>query len=1250
MKNALERLGYQLDPKSQIWIRPEFQGIAYNDGDEVELRVGKIIDSTSDISVLSTELRGQVTDWPSLYHLSNTRANLLRPYKDCFVGDILEIGAGCGAITRYLGERGANVLALEGSPRRAAIARSRTRDLQNVTVLSEKFDQFKSDKVFDVITLIGVLEYANIFTPGDEPAVTMLRSVYQHLKPNGILIIAIENQLGLKYFAGAPEDHINTAMYGLEGRYLKDQPQTFGKKVLEKMLTEVGFGASQFMAPFPDYKLPVSIVTEAGFQDQNFDAAAFAWQSARRDPQLPAKTHFSLELAWGEVVKNGLGMDMANSFLIATSPAKTVFSQENALAYHYSSERLPPYCKETIFSTKDGVVQVNYSRLSNGQIEKPAEDFPLDFSFPINQKYSLGKVFSWEFIEIVSRDGWTFDEVGAYLKKYIAILSQIIESNGDGAHLNSVDSLIPGKFIDALPQNIVLVGDEPILFDDEWELKEDLTVGRLVFRALLYMLPMISKFGSSQNNKIISRESFIKSAFSAAQMNIDQQDLIRFIQLESKFQNHIFGRPVEEHMDWGPDAILNYFNTSLYIKDRDHAVGDLSEKILIASNQIAEQSNQIAEQSNQIAERDARIHLYESSRSWRITKPIRIAGAYTKKIVRLIGRIHQASVRSGGVLKLLQKCIKIFRLEGVVGIVGKLKGVDKTTADGGSLGYPEWSRQYQNIGLENDQLVAQKIAGLKNTPLISIVMPVYRPKSVWLEEAINSVMNQSYANWELCITDDASNDGTTEKILKRFMERDPRIKVHFSKENQHISAASNAALDLATGKWVALLDHDDVLFKHALLWIVDALNANPDAKLLYSDEAKIDESGKIFDPYFKPDWNRDLFYSHNMICHLGVYSLPIVKNIGGFRVGFEGAQDYDLALRFIEQIEDQQIHHIPRVLYWWRAHEGSTAGSGAAKSYAEPAGERALNEHFQRKSIKAVAEPTEGGYRVQYRLPINLPLVSLIIPTKNAKNLVRQCIESIVRKTTYSNYEIILVDNNSDDSESIAYFKQVQEKYGVKLIQFPGEFNYSSINNAAVNMADGEIIGLINNDIEVINPLWLSEMVGLCIQLRIGAVGAKLLYPDSSIQHAGIVLGIGGVAGHSHKHFMSNASGYFSRLRLINSCSAVTAACLLVRKSVFLEVGGLDERNLKVAFNDVDFCLRLKEAGYTNVWTPYAELFHHESATRGYEDSPEKIARFKGEVEYMKRRWEKILQRDPAYSPNLTLDYEDFSYAWPPRV
>jgi GT2 family glycosyltransferase len=331
-------------------------------------------------------------------------------------------------------------------------------------------------------------------------------------------------------------------------------------------------------------------------------------------------------------------------------------------------------------------------------------------------------------------------------------------------------------------------------------------------------------------------------------------------------------------------------------------------------------------------------------------------------------------------------------------------------------------------------------------------------------------------------------------------------------------------------------------------------------------------------------------------------------------------------------------------------HSESTAQSSNAKPYANLAAEKALNEHFERVGIDASVLSTAYGFRAQYSLPKNPPLVSLIIPTRNGLKLIRQCINSIIEKTTYPNYEIIVVDNASDDPEVLSYFESIASEYKVRILRDDRPFNYSQLNNTAVEDAKGEIIGLINNDIEVITPEWLSEMVSHALRPEVGAVGAKLLYPDDTVQHAGVVLGIGGVAGHSHKHFPGESNGYFSRMGLISEYSAVTAACLVIKKSVYNQVGGFNERDLTVAFNDVDFCLRVRAAGYRNVWTPYAELYHYESVTRGYENTPEKQARFNAEVEYMKEKWGKLLEIDPAYSPNLTLDHQDFSYAWPPRI
>jgi len=564
--------------------------------------------------------------------------------------------------------------------------------------------------------------------------------------------------------------------------------------------------------------------------------------------------------------------------------------------------------------------------------------------------------------------------------------------------------------------------------------------------------------------------------------------------------------------------------------------------------------------------------------------------------------------------------------------------------------YQKWLAKYDGLFSSEQEMIKTKLANFQSKPLISIIMATYNSNPEWLKDAIESVRGQTYQNWELCIADDASSKLEVKACLTTYAEKDSRIKYILRSENGHISAATNSALELSTGEWAAFLDHDDVLEKNALYWVVEAINRKPNARLFYSDEDKLNGNNHRYDAYFKPDWNRDLFYSHNLICHLAVYYKPMIDAIGGCRAGYEGAQDYDLALRFIEQIEDEQVHHIPRILYHWRAHQLSTASSLNAKDYAEKAGLKSLTDHFQRLSKNVEVTCVTGGYRVHYLLPPNPPKVSVIIPTYNAEKLVRQCIESILQKTTYSNYEILLVDNNSDDESAIRYFSQIETKYGVKVIQDRRPFNYSAINNSAVNQASGDLILLLNNDIEVISPEWLSELVSFAIQPGVGAVGAKLLYPNNTIQHAGVITGIGGVAGHSHKHLDQKARGYFSRAQLISSFSAVTAACLVVKKEIFLAVGGLNEAQLAIAFNDVDLCLKIREAGYRNIFTPYAVLYHHESATRGLEDSPEKKLRFLKEINFMKAKWGDALVRDPAYSPNLTLDYEDFSFAWPPRV
>lgn len=604
MTNTLLTSSYVFDQELCIWARPDFAGINYTDGDKTEQRISDAINQASDVSVLSTELHQYCTDWPSLYHLSGTRANIMRPFEGMLKGDVLEIGAGCGAITRYLGECGANVLALEGSPRRAAITRSRTRELENVTVLAEKFDQFQCDRQFDVITLIGVLEYANLFTTGENPPLVMLERVRALLKPDGKLIIAIENQLGLKYFAGAPEDHLGQPMVGIEGRYRKDQPQTFGRKVLAGLLEQAGFAAPEFLAPFPDYKLPVSIITEEGFSNKNFDAAAFAWQSARRDPQLPTYCNFSLELAWPEVFQNELGLDVANSFLIIASPNSKQLIATGELAYHYSVDRIPEYCKETVFSRSDGGdIRVGYRRLGAPNENADKTNDPLiRFAFPDSDKYVFGSPLSLELIGIVTKDGWSFNQVARFVWRYLTIAETFSRSANMQVSMASPYTELPGEYFDVVPQNIIICEDgSASLIDKEWQLTFPIEVAHLLFRSLLLLVNSTTRFGRPVSQAVMTRYQFIDGVFTAAGLSVQEGDYARYISLEADIQQSVTGRAAKNFLAWGKNQPLPILNLSQAVAERDGQIASLSQAVPERNGQIARLNQILVERDEQIA-------------------------------------------------------------------------------------------------------------------------------------------------------------------------------------------------------------------------------------------------------------------------------------------------------------------------------------------------------------------------------------------------------------------------------------------------------------------------------------------------------------------------------------------------------------------------------------------------------------------------------------------------------------------------
>lgn len=526
-------------------------------------------------------------------------------------------------------------------------------------------------------------------------------------------------------------------------------------------------------------------------------------------------------------------------------------------------------------------------------------------------------------------------------------------------------------------------------------------------------------------------------------------------------------------------------------------------------------------------------------------------------------------------------------------------------------------------------------------PVISVVMPVFNPPEQFLRQAIESVINQIYPYWELCIADDASTHPYVNSVLQEYAAKDSRIKVTLRKENGHISRASNSAIDLATGEFITLLDHDDLLTPDALYEVALLLNQHPQADMIYSDEDKLEKDGSLKEPFFKPDWCPDSFLSRMYTCHLGTYRRSLVNQIGGFRVGYEGSQDYDLVLRLTEQTEN--IFHIPKILYHWRVHLNSTAKSLAVKNYATDAAQRAISDALQRRNEPGqVISVCDGCYIVRYDIK-DFKRVSIIIPTKNLGKILDKCLSSIFEKTEYPNYEVLVIDNGSNESETLEILDKWKIKepnrFSCEVLNI--DFNYSKINNYAANLCKGDYLLFLNNDTEVVTHDWVDAMVEQSQRSSIGAVGALLLYPDNTIQHAGVVP-VGGIAGHSHKYYHADSYGYFNQIQSINNYSALTGACLMCRREVFEAVGGFEEE-LAVAFNDIDLCFKIFKAGYNNVYLPHVVLYHYESKSRGAENTSERQSRFNQEIEYMQNQWKEILEHDPCYSLNLTRKSEDFS-------
>ncbi len=566
----------------------------------------------------------------------------------------------------------------------------------------------------------------------------------------------------------------------------------------------------------------------------------------------------------------------------------------------------------------------------------------------------------------------------------------------------------------------------------------------------------------------------------------------------------------------------------------------------------------------------------------------------------------------------------------------KLQGIDN------DYDYAEW---YSLTKPTNEALERQRGEKFEYSPKFSIVIPAYKTPEKYLKEMLDSILAQTYENWEVCVADGSPAGEGIERVLSRYAERDRRFKYVILGENKGISGNTNAAMDMADGDFIVLADHDDTMTPDALYECAKVINEHPECDVIYSDEDKMDmDGGALFDPHFKPDFNIDLLRSVNYICHLFVVSHDLVARVGGFRQEFDGAQDYDFIFRCTEAAA--KICHIPKVLYHWRCHKDSTASNPESKLYAFEAGSRAIMAHYERVGIPA--EKVEKGvdygiYHSTYKIQNN-PMVSIIIPNKDHHQDLDLCLRAIEVRATYRNVEFVIIENNSTQPETFEYYEKIQKEFdNVHVVRWEREFNYSAINNFGVTFAKGEYLLFLNNDTELIAENFIEEMLGLCQREDVGAVGARLLYQDDTIQHAGVVIGFGGIAGHTFIGLHKAENSYFHRAMSTQDYSAVTAACMMTKKSLFEEVGGFTEE-LAVAFNDIDYCMKVRAAEKLVVYNPYALLYHYESKSRGLEDTPEKVARFNREIKKFSERWPEILkQGDPFYNPNLTLRKSNFA-------
>lgn len=1102
-ESSLPRLAEFVRDSARVWRSPFAKPFNYSDGDATEERMYEIMASAGNTDVYSKELIARINDWPSEYHFSPRRSNLIRPLDLDATHRVLELGCGCGAITKALAETGCRVDAIEGSPRRARVAATRVKQHEQVNVYHSNFQDVTLEPVYDLVTLIGVLEYSPVYLEADDPFVACLRIAMSALKPGGTLMVAIENKMGLKYFSGVSEDHFNRPYYGVEGRYGKKEITTYGRRGLERKLRAAGFGDVSFYFPFPDYKLPEAVVSEAALSLDEFRADDLLQGMEHRDYTGPGRPHFNLDMTLQSLQEEGLLGEMSNSFLLfATREGHSPLVRNTLLAQKYTDTRRPGLNTVTDFLRDGDGIAVSKRPINRD----PANLSGVEHSFT-QERYQPGRSL-FTLMRRAAHAGRSA-EVSRLLQLWTTTLQAASDAHG----------LLPAHWMDAIPSNLIVQADNACAYiDREWRLPQPISQSLPFYRGLLLIV------GDAMLGAVLPQGSLIEKIqwlCREAGWDYDQQALQQALDT-----NSLMWREVHDNGQW-----------------------------------------------------------------WRVDR-YRLAATPDNAAPQLLDYAQIDAHRQPALEQMLQ-----------------------TTLD---------------------------LHPLLETRLTYVVMAVDADHAA-LERTLDSIAEMAHAAHAVIVLGVSPDAGRSSHA------------VHVPATASSALTCLNECLAQTDAEWVQLLEAGDTLSPLFAALLDEQLRLRPDLAAVYTDEDVVVD-GHPATPIFKPDLNLDLLRSYAYTGRSLAFHREHCVELGGFAEHPAGTGAQDLIFRLIERHGLASIGHIAEPLLHakqeyvqWLASPSVTARSGAV-----------VSRHLERLGVAHEILPTEiaGIQRVRYEHD-RQPPVSIIIPTRDQLPMLNGLIDSLLAKTSYRNYELLIVDNDSREPAACAYLDGIERLNNpqLRVLRWPHPFNYSAINNFAAAQARGEYLILLNNDTAVLHEDWIEALLNHAQRPEVGIVGAKLHYPDGRIQHAGVVLGLRGPADHPGIGDEMQAPGYMQRFQVDQNYTAVTAACLMVRKSVYDEVGGLDEEAFKVSYNDVDLCLKVHQAGYLTVWTPYARLMHEGSVSQNKVDKTaheQKIKRFQGEQRAMYAKWLPLLARDPAYNRNLNLDGAGFGLdqtrhlAWQP--